>query len=180
MKYIDLDQIENVQRRFTKHIYQVKDLSYEERLKTLKLPSLEYRRFRGDLIETYKKGNRFYDRTSVETLFGFEGKSRLRGHNHKITKRAFNKTQYKHFFTNRVINHWNKLPRDIVNADTINTFKNKIDKVHAVSNQIIYKLITQYQMVSNPNNQSYNMLLFITSKKLIIYIKSLYVNLWKL
>ena len=101
MKYID--QIENVQRRFTKHIYQVKDLSYEERLKTLKLPSLEYRRFRGDLIETYKKGNRFYDRTSVETLFDFEGESRLRGHNHKITKRAFNKTQDKHFFTNRVI-----------------------------------------------------------------------------
>ena len=39
--------------------------------------------------------------------------------------------QYKNFFTNRVINHWNKLPHDIVNADTINTFKNKIDKLHA-------------------------------------------------
>ena len=126
-----IDQIENVQRRFTKYIYQVKDLSYEDRLKTLKLPSLEYRRFRGDLIETFKIANEFYDRISVETLFDFEPVSRLRGHNHKITKRTFNKTQFKNFYSNRVINHWNKLPQDVVNADTINTFKNRIDKIHA-------------------------------------------------
>ena len=31
------------------------------------------------------------------------------------------------FFTNRVVNVWNKLPGDIVNSSTLNTFKNKID-----------------------------------------------------
>ena len=50
----NIDDIEAVQRRFTKHILEVKKLSYEDRLKKIHLPSLEYRRFRGDLIETYK------------------------------------------------------------------------------------------------------------------------------
>lgn len=43
-----IDEVERVQRSFTKYIYEVKNLEYEERLKKLNLPSLEYRRFRGD------------------------------------------------------------------------------------------------------------------------------------
>ena len=46
--------IENVQRRATKLIHTIKDLSYEERLEYLKLPSLKYRRIRRDLIQVYK------------------------------------------------------------------------------------------------------------------------------
>ena len=46
--------IERVQRRATKFIKHLSDLEYGERLKKLKLPSLKYRRIRGDLINTYK------------------------------------------------------------------------------------------------------------------------------
>ena len=46
--------IEGVQRRFTKCVVGVKDMEYEDRLKFLNLPSLEYRRSRGDPIETFK------------------------------------------------------------------------------------------------------------------------------
>ena len=49
-----IQEIENVQRRATKLIPGMKDLTYEERLKTLNLPTLKYRRFRGDMIEMYK------------------------------------------------------------------------------------------------------------------------------
>ena len=48
----NIDSIERVQRFFTKLILEVRELSYEERLIYLKLPSLEFRIFRGDLIET--------------------------------------------------------------------------------------------------------------------------------
>ena len=46
--------IEGVQRRFTEKIIGCSSLNYEERLKELNLPSLEYSRVRGDLTEVYK------------------------------------------------------------------------------------------------------------------------------
>ena len=45
--------IEGVLRRATKIIPGLKDLPYVQRLKAMKLPSMSYRRIRGDLIETY-------------------------------------------------------------------------------------------------------------------------------
>ena len=50
----DMIAIENVQRRATKLVTSIKHLSYQERLRKLGLPSLEYRRERADLIEVYK------------------------------------------------------------------------------------------------------------------------------
>ena len=49
----DAVAIENVQRRATKLVPKLKNLSYEERLKSLNLPSMYYRRARGDMIETF-------------------------------------------------------------------------------------------------------------------------------
>ena len=46
--------IEKVQRRATKLIPTLKDLDYKERLRQLKLPTLKYRRYRGDLIQVFK------------------------------------------------------------------------------------------------------------------------------
>jgi hypothetical protein len=53
--------IENIQRRATKLIPGLSDLSYEDRLRRLKLPSLSYRRSRGDMIEVYKIMSGKYD-----------------------------------------------------------------------------------------------------------------------
>ena len=51
-KHINL--LENVQRRATRLIDGYKDLSYPERLESLGLPTLVYRRARGEMIEMYK------------------------------------------------------------------------------------------------------------------------------
>jgi hypothetical protein len=53
MKYLKTS-IENVQRRATKLIPELKTKSYEERLRILKLPSLCYRRRRSDILQMYK------------------------------------------------------------------------------------------------------------------------------
>ena len=120
--------IENVQRKFTKHMKGLKDVPYEERLNIIKLPSLEYRLLRGDMIQVFKIANNFYDPLTTKSIFKFSNNPSLRGHNFKISKQSTNKTKYANFFTNRVVNVWNKLPSYIVNAKTINEFKNSFDK----------------------------------------------------
>ena len=55
------DAIENVQRCATKQLPGMKNISYEERLQRLKLPTLAYRRTRSDMIEVYKLLHGKYD-----------------------------------------------------------------------------------------------------------------------
>ena len=50
----DIKRLEDVQRRATKLVKDVSDLSYEQRLKALGIPTLEYRRDRADMIQIYK------------------------------------------------------------------------------------------------------------------------------
>ena len=124
-KHIDL--IEDVQRRFTKIIKGMLTLSYEERLELLSIPSLEYRRLRGDLIEVYKVMNKIYDPITTNSLFTESVVTHTRGHKFKLEKTRTNKKKYQMFFTNRVINAWNNLPAEAVEASSTNAFKNKID-----------------------------------------------------
>ena len=77
-------------------------MSCEKRLEKLKLPCLELRRFRGDLIQVYKIVHKHYDRPSVSNLFIFYQDRRLRGHGYEITKFLIKKRQYQHFFSNRI------------------------------------------------------------------------------
>ena len=123
----NIDEIEKIQRNYTRNIIGMKKLDYGERLKTLKLPSLEYRRVRGDMIEVYKILTNHYDPLTTHTLLTLDNSSNTRGHAFKLKKSSFNSTKFKYFFTNRVVNLWNKLPEQIVHAPSLNVFKNKFD-----------------------------------------------------
>ena len=136
-----MTKIENVQRKFTKHIKGLSNLQYEERLKKINLPSLEYRQIRGDMIQVFKIAHNFYDNASVQNLFDFSNNTRLRGHNFKIIKKFTNKSKYHKFFTNRIVNQWNDLPSYIVNSKTINEFKNNFDNFNK---DIHYKIDVHY------------------------------------
>ena len=50
----DIKEIEKVQKRATKLIINFKNMSYSDRLQRLNLPTLKYRRLRGDKIEVFK------------------------------------------------------------------------------------------------------------------------------
>ena len=122
----DIDLIEQVQRRATRLVPSLKHLSYEQRLEEMKLPSLCFRRKRGDLIEVYKYMNDFY--TVNKDMFVVDISNRTRGHNHKIVKQRCNLDLRKKFFSLRIVNEWNSLPASIVEAPTLNSFKARIDK----------------------------------------------------
>ena len=123
-KHIDL--IESIQRHYTRCIIGMKDLCYEDRIKILKLPSLEYRRFRGDMIEVYKITHKLYDPITTNSLLTINI-TNTRSHEFKLLKNRVNTSQYLHFFTNRIINNWNNLPARAVTASSLNLFKNRLD-----------------------------------------------------
>ena len=102
--------------------------NYESRLKLLNLPTLEYRRLRGDMIETYKLTHDMYDPLTTSSLLQLNKSSSTRGHPFKLTKQTTTTSLSAHFFTNRVTNIWNNLPAPVVTAGTLNTFKNQLDK----------------------------------------------------
>ena len=93
------------------------------------MPSLEFRRLRGDLIEAYKICNGIYDPATTSNLFVFNSDDRTRSNTKKITKFSTNRKQFQYFFTNRIINLWNNLPEHVARAKSVNCFKNSIDKI---------------------------------------------------
>jgi len=119
--------LEKVQRRFTRMVPGMKEFDYPSRLKTLKLWSLEERRNRSDLIEVFKM-YRGFSSIPFETFFQLDHDSRTRGHTAKLKKHRCNTELRRHFFSERIINRWNKLRQETISATSINSFKQHLDK----------------------------------------------------
>ena len=123
----DINNIEGVQRRMTKMMREVEEEEYEQRLKKTKLMSLEMRRLRSDLIEVYKIMHNL-EGLEREDFFPLRSAGR-RGHRYTITKQYSRLNSRKYFFSQRVVDQWNRLPTTTVCAETINRFKNQIDPI---------------------------------------------------
>ena len=111
--------IEAVQRTFTRVVEGMSDLNYEERLKKLGMTTLLERRMRGDLIETFKILNGF---NNYGTDF-----FNLSDRTGNLVSRPKKLTNVD-FLGERVKNYWNKLPEHVKNRNSINSFKNALDK----------------------------------------------------
>ena len=117
--------IENVQRRASKLVKKLSNLSYDERLRSLKLPSLKYRRLRGDLITVY---NIIKQDNVDDSILTLSNTKVTRGHDLKLYKEN-SKTNFRKFsFSQRVINYWNALTTNTVHANTVNAFKKLLDE----------------------------------------------------
>jgi len=89
---------------------------YKERLMALKLPTLKYRRIRGDMIEAYKLLTNMYDDNTVQ--LDINSDTRTRGHTKKLVVRRWRYDVRKYSFSNKITNIWNSLPDEIISAPT--------------------------------------------------------------
>ena len=80
----NIQLIENIQKWTTKIVPELKNLTYEERLQALNLPTLPYRRQRYDPIQNFKIINGF-DNIDPSKFFTFKDNN-TRGHLFRLEK----------------------------------------------------------------------------------------------
>jgi len=120
-----MNLLEWVQRRATKMIRELEQ-SYEDRLREVGLFILEKRRLWGDSIAAFQYLNRAYKKTG-EGLFTRACSDRTRGTGFKLKEGRFRSDIRKKLFVMRVVRHWNRLPREAVNAPSLEVFKARLD-----------------------------------------------------
>ena len=118
-------QIEGVQRRATKILPELRKFPYAERLKILKLPSLKYRRYRGDLIQTYKILNNIDD-LKIENFYKLNTNN-TRDSDIKLLIQYCDTSVKKFSFSNRTAKLWNLLTPLTRRSKTLDKFEIALD-----------------------------------------------------
>ena len=96
-----------------------------------KLPTLTYRRLRGDLIEIYKivtPGPDKYDPQVCADFLKLRGESVTRGHKSKLFKIRPDHNLRARSFPHRCVDVWNTLSQHVVDANKVITFESRLDR----------------------------------------------------
>ena len=124
--------MEQVQRRMVRMVSGLEGNSYEARLEELGLLSLETRRVKYDLVQTYKIVHGL-DQVDSSTWFQLVGNdpprvTRETSDPLNIVRKEGRLEIRRKFYSNRVVEHWNALESDIKSARSIATFKSGIQQ----------------------------------------------------
>ena len=105
----------------------MRNKSYGNRLETLNLTSLEDRRNRGNLIQMFKIVNGKDKVNWVRDLRKIC--SNTRGHKSRYERELTKKSSQRfNFFINRVVINWNSLDQQTIDSESVNAFKNNLDR----------------------------------------------------
>lgn len=124
----DMQCLERIQKAATNLVPSLRGCSYEDRLRKLRLTTLQKRRSRGDMIEVFKIVTA-REKVPMDQFFHLADNSHgLRGHTLKLVKERARLDIRKYFFSQRVVGVWNSLPQHVVDAVSVNAFKNALDR----------------------------------------------------
>lgn len=128
----DAEMLEKVQKKAVNMISGLSGDTYEDKLKELNIQSLSDRRLRFDLIQTYKILRQVED---VDPKIWFKlvdnnrnVNTRTPSHHLNIQPKRSSLDIRRQFFSNRVVEHWNRLPNNIKEAPNVKIFKSLYDK----------------------------------------------------
>ena len=150
----DKEKIERVQHRATKLVLGMENKDYSERLAELKLPSLEYRRKRADVMQTYKIMNNI-DKIDEKKFFKPCKEVRTRGHTMRVQKTQCKSLVRCNTFSQRVVNDWNALPDAVDTSGSINQFKGRLGRWWK-NDPIMYQNIRSPQAIKHSAIALYN------------------------
>ena len=108
------------------------------------------------MIETYKIVHGFYDQEVSPSLSMHTSTytqdnctSKTRGHPFKLYKTRFYKDIGKFAFSNRIFEQWNSLSAHVVTAESVNQFKNRLDK-YLGDQPLLYDFEAKFQKPRPP------------------------------
>ena len=122
----DLKVLERPQRLATKMVKGFHSTAYTERLQSLNIFSAQYRRIRGDLILVFQILNN--QNHPCRRLLTLSKNVHLRGHPFKLALQNSRLDCRRQSFSVRVCTIWNSLPPHVVCAETVDSFKLKLDE----------------------------------------------------
>ncbi|KFQ83823.1 hypothetical protein N337_12715, partial [Phoenicopterus ruber ruber] len=122
----DMDLLKQVQKRATKMIRALEHLSYEDRVRKLGLFSLEKRRLQGDILAAFQYLKGAYKKVG-QGLFTRACSDQTRSNGFKLKEDTFRLDIRKKFLTMRMVRHWHRLPREVVDAPSLEVFKARLD-----------------------------------------------------
>ena len=129
----DMRKLERIQRRWTKHVQGLRELTYAERLRELGLYSIQGRLTRADPIQCWKI---FHGKSHItqQCLFT-QPRTGAWGHAFKIAVARTNTDIRQRLFSNRCVHLWNSLPPDVVNTPDLQSFKHRL--VGAIPDRLV-------------------------------------------
>ena len=120
-----INDLESIQKHFTKRLPGLKFKTYADRLKVTGLQSLEYWRLVADLILCFKIV-RGYSGIKFDDMFNYSKNTTSRGHPLRLSIPLSKTNLSKFSFAHRIIPPWNSLPTATVLAPSVNSFKIKL------------------------------------------------------